>query len=297
MALIVMIMNVTPRDADALRLLARFKFITIEQAQWCVYGNHNVAQRRLQFLEHDGWLGSIPLSDDRRGKPVKLYYVACSRKNDLAKIIGLDDASGTIIQRLPENLVRLRHAVEVNQVIAVFFSACKIRGLSFSFFTEHETPTNRVSPNPLLLDEVDDPDCPGRRVSFQRDAVCCISSDQAHALFEIELDLGKEAIVTSSHRRITLSNKIRLFIQSVKQRRFLRYSTPAFFDHPFQVSRLLLITTSDQRVSNLASFCHQHNTHGLVYLATLAEITPETIFEPIWRVPDNGSLNRKKLGK
>jgi hypothetical protein len=290
-------MKVTARDRNLLRQLVSLKFLTIDQASIAVYENRNVAQRRLQMLETISLINSIPLSDGHRGQPTKLHYLNWDQRKKMVPILGQDILEGQLIRSLPENLVRVRHAMEVNQVIVCLLAGCRHQGLSFSYITEHELVADRASKSQMLMDEVEDPGCPGRVVKFRRDAIGCIASERGKALFEIELDRGNEAITTSSHRAITLGRKIQIFIQSVNLRRFERYSAAEFFGHPFKVSRLLLVTTSAERVAHIASFCLQINTHGLVYLTTLAEITPQAINAPIWRVPDNGVLAAKPLIK
>ena len=288
-------MSVTARDRELLVLVSRMRFMTIEHADTCVYDNRNVAQRRLASLASDELLRSYASPSGRKGHPTKVYYPNPKERHKIAGITGesYDEHHGR--SGPPENITAARHALEVNDVLAAMIAGAKARNYSFSFMTEHLPSSSGRRFAGALEDEVQDPANPRLSVRYQRDAVCCIGTDRGKALFEIEYDRGKEAVDSDSRRKVTIRRKIEVFLQSLKERRFERYSTPAFFNHPFKTSRMLLITTSAERVSNIASVCHQLDTHGLVYLTTMDQILPETVLGSIWVVPECGQAPVKAL--
>ena len=286
--------EITPRDVDFLRLQYRMGFMTIEQAEACVYGNRNVAQRRLSALEAEGTLFSFPLSNGRKGQPTKVYYLNHKNRQALSAILQLDLNGRNIPKTPPENTLVARHSLELNSVLASFIAGTKARSYAFDFIPEYWSGAGLVNGS-QLADEVQNPSGGPGMIHFRRDAVCCIGTQKGKALFEIEYDRGKEAISGGSSRKITVANKIAVFLQSLKEGRFERYSTPEYFNHPFKVSRLLLVTTSEERLQNIARICQELDTHGLVHLTTLDQVHPETVLGSIWRVPESGSISIRKL--
>lgn len=146
-----------------------------------------------------------------------------------------------------------------------------------------------------LTCKIRDPANRSRMVGVRRDAVCCVGVGKNKALFELEYDRGKESITSSGIRAVTLVRKISIFMQGLKEQAFQRYSTPQFFDYPFRTSRLLVITSSNERLHNLLSACHEQKTGGMVYLTTIERVTPEGVFDPIWAVPADGQVQYRAL--
>lgn len=288
--------EITDRDIKAVRLAYRFHFITIEQAATCVFGIRNVAQRRLSAIQKRGYLLSFPLSGVGRGHPTKVYYLNRKLKREIGLMLGEDLDSANIHKGPPDNTLVTRHCLELNTVLAAFVAAARSRELQFRFLTEYWSATSaqkgRVA---VLSDETRDPRNRRRRARYRRDAVCSIGTAKGQALFEIEYDRGFEVLKSQGHRKITIARKIGIFLESVKERRFERYSRPAYFNSPFSVSRLLLVTTSEQRLGNIASLCNEINSHGLVYLAVVDRLKPSTVLGPVWSVPESNTVSMKPL--
>jgi len=285
--------EVTARDLDLLRIAYQFHFITIEITKTCVFSNRNVAQRRLATIEKIGYLRSFPLSGGRRGQPTKVYYLNGRLKAELGKMLGQDLDRKNIPGKPPENAFVTRHCLELNTVLSAFIAATRKRGYSFEFLPEYwVAPSGNLG---ILADESKDPANRSRMVRYRRDAVCCVGTERGKGLFEIEYDRGQEAVQSPGLRKITVGRKIMVFLESVKERRFERYGGPVFFDHTFNVSRLLLITTSEERLNNIARFCLETGTHGLVYLTTADKIRPDLLFGAIWTVPRDGNVETRAL--
>ncbi len=284
----------TPRDVEFLSLLYRLGFMTIEHAEICVYGNHNVAQRRLSALETQGYLLSFPLSRGRKGQPTKVCFINYKARQILSEMLQQELDGRHIPRTPPENALVTWHTLELNSVLVAFIAAAKKEGYLFDFIPEYWSGAGPTNGSPLA-DEVQNPNGGRGMIRFRRDAVCCIGTQKGKALFELEYDRGKEAIIGGTYRKVTIANKNAVFLQSVKERRFERYAEPRFFNYPFKVSRLLLVTTSEERLQNIAGVCRDLETHGLVYLTTMDQVRPETVLGPIWHVPDNGNVTTRSL--
>lgn len=288
---------VTARDCKALRLVYDFRFLTIDHAQMCVYGNHNVAQRRLSVLAGEDYLLSLPVSRGLRGQPTRAYYINRRKRRAIEALLGEELLPCNIPGTLPENALVTAHLLELNTVLAAFYAGSAAQGYFFRCIPEYcamATPNGPLHP---LTCKIRDPTNGNRMVRVRRDAVCCIGVGKNKALFELEYDRGKESITTAGIRAVTLARTISIFMQGLKEQAFQRYAAPLFFDFPFRASRLLLVTTSDERVANLVTVCQEQKTAGMVYLTTAAKLTPESVFGPIWTVPADGQvLNRALVG-
>jgi hypothetical protein len=189
------------------------------------------------------------------------------------------------------------HLLELNTVLAAFLAGASARGYYFRCIPEYCAMASPHGPVHPLTSKVRDPANRSRMVTVRRDAVCCIGVGQGKALFEMEYDRGKESITTGGIRAVTMVRKISIFMQGLKEQAFQRYSASLFFDYPFRTSRLLVITSSDERLRNLLSVCQAQKTGGMVYLTTVDRVTPESVFDPIWLVPADGqTLNRALVG-
>lgn len=284
----------TPRDVDFMRLLYRLGLMTIEHAETCVYGNRNVTQRRLSVLEAQGYLLSFPLSRGRKGQPTKVCFLNHKERHVLSQMLQQELDEKNIPKKSPDNSLVAWHMIELNSVLVAFIAAAKAKGCLFDFVPEYWSGAGLAGGSPLA-DEVQNPHGGAGMIRYRRDAVCCIGTQKGKALFEIEYDRGKEAIQGTSSRKVSVANKIVVFLQSLKERRFERYAGPQFFNHPFKVSRLLLVTSSAERLQNIIAVCQELNTHGLVYLTMLEQVCPETILGCIWQVPDAGTIATRSL--
>jgi hypothetical protein len=286
---------VTERDIEAISLIYRLHFVTIELARICVYQNHNVAQRRLSLLQRSGLLLAFPLAGKGKGHPTKVYYLNPKAIRKIRELLGDELIRGNIQNSPPDNLLVARHLLELNSVLAAFIAGARAEGHELSFVPEYWV-SPKGSSRSFLAYETADPRNGARRIRSRRDAVVSVGTEKGKALFELEYDRGAEVIESKGHRKITVARKLEIFLQSIRERRFERYARPEYFGYPFRVSRLLLVTTSETRLSNIVRVSKEINTHGLVYLTTLERLNESTVFGPIWEVPDSrDSVSRKAL--
>lgn len=288
-------MSVMKRDLQALCLAYQIRFMTIDDAKVCVYGNRNVAQRRLVAVEKAGFLLSFHLTPGKKGPPTKVYYLNAKKRQELSAMIGEELDKNAIPTSPPRNMLPAVHMLDLNKVLVSFIAGAASRGFRFGFIPEYAPGCHGGGRGGLLCDKVKDPQNPRRMVDYRRDAVCCLGTDKGKALFEIEYDTGKEVLQSAGPRKVTIAKKILVFVQSVKERRFERYSSALYFDHPFKVTRLLIITNSDARARNIAALCLDLKVPGLVYVTSAEKVDPASVFGPIWLVADNDCITEKGL--
>lgn len=290
-----LITGLTHRDIRAVRLAYDLQYLTIEQATTCLFHNWNVAQRRLAKLEDCNLLVSFPMPQGDRGHPTKVYYLNRKSWRIIEPILGHTLDLANIPVAAPQNALVAQHHIELNNVLCAFISAAAIRGIVFEYIPEYRASHGHGRTNRVLDQKIWDPIKPGRLVKYRRDAVCCLGTNHGKALFEIEYDRGNEVLQGSARRKTTIARKLAVFLESLKHRHFTRYSGTEFFAHPFQVSRLLIITTAIARLNNIAELCLALNTHGLVYVTTMEQVSPSTVLGPIWVQPVDGTMAPQSL--
>jgi hypothetical protein len=287
--------GVTRRDIEAVRLAYDLQYLTIEQATMCLYQNWNVAQRRLAKLEDCRLLVSFPVPQGDRGRPAKIYFLNRKSVRTLGLRLGQELDLANIPTAKPQNAVVVQHHIELNNVICAFIAAAKQRGISFEYFPEYHASTGHGKLKRILDEKVCDPHNRRRFITYRRDAVFCFGTEAGKALFELEYDRGNEVLRGKANRKATIARKVAIFLDSLKERQFERYSTKDFFGHPFRTIRLLIVTSSPQRLRNIADLCLSLNTHGLIYLTTMDQISPANVFGPIWVQPVEWTLSYQPL--
>lgn len=287
--------GITQRDVEAVQLVYDLQYVTIEQAAECLFRNRNVSQRRLAKLEDYGLLTSFPMPDSGQGRPTKVYFVNRKARRAIEALLerALDPAN--ISTSVPQNALVAQHHIELNQVLCAFISAAATRNYSFQYIPEYRASHGHGRTTRVLDQQIRDPINRRRLVRYRRDAVCCIGTPNGKALFEVEYDRGSEVLGDSTFRKTTIARKLAIFLDSVKQKHFTRYSGRDFFHYPFHTSRLLFITNATSRLKHIAELCLSLNTYGLVYLTTVDQITASTVLGPIWVQPMNGQASVQPL--
>ena len=277
-------LHVTPRDLEALRLLYRLHFATIRQMQAAIYHNWVVSQRRLACLSKTGLINHLGVALENRGRPLRVYFLNARKRTLLSNLTGqhLDARNLEKASALEEG--RLHHLLGINTVICELYRSAKNHNLNLSFITENHR--NESSPHRLhaIEDEVTDPHQRAKTIRFRRDAVFCVETPQGKGLFELEYDRGTEVIKATRPRLISIHRKAAIFLESIRSRRFQRYGRSEYFDHPFQVSRLLFITTTRARQANIVRALSDLDTRGIIYASNQDDFAPFDLVKETWQV-------------
>ena len=85
-------------------------------------------------------------------------------------------------------------------------------------------------------------------------------------------------------RLISIHRKAAIFLESIRSRRFQRYGRSEYFDHPFQVSRLLFITTTRARQANIVRALSDLDTRGIIYASNQDDFAPFDLVKETWQV-------------
>ncbi len=275
-------LHVMPRDIQALALLYQLHLATTEQMRAAIYGNRNVAQRRMQGMEKLGLLSHLGITLENRGQPTKVYFLNRRKRSAIKNLLNQDISIRNLERGISHVESDLRHQLGMNSILATFYGSADDRKLGFRFIAEYqklETADRNVH---ATEDSVQDPMSKGRRAEFRRDAIFTLSTKRGTALFELEYDRGTEVIRSPGRRAVTLHRKIALFLQSIKEKRFKRYSRPEFFGTTFNISRLLIVTTSEERIERIHNSISDLDTRGIVMASWADRIESEGPLSNVW---------------
>ena len=278
------VLHVMPRDIEALRLLFELHFATIDCMQHAIYQNRNIAQRRLSGMAKMGLLNHIGIALESRGQPTKAYFLNRAKRKELNQALGFNLSPRNLetLGKLQET--DLRHQLALNSFLARLYGNTKHIGIRFRFIGEyHQQETGNRSFH-AIEDEVRDPMAKGKQIRFRRDSVFCLENQRGSALFELEYDRGTEVLKSPRRRSVTLHRKVAIFLQSIQEKRFQRYSSPQFFNQPFNISRLLVVTTTNRRLENLIQALSDLDMRGIVLLTSEERIGTKDPLGEIWTV-------------
>ena len=290
------ILRVMPRDIEALSLLYQFHFATIDDMKLAIYKNWNVAQRRLQGLAKLGLIRELGITLENRGRPTKVFFLNRAKRGQLSKTLNqelsirnLESASGLQDQNL-------RHHLGINSLLCRLIGNCTNQKVQVRFIGEyHRTETGEMNRH-AIEDEVRDPLAKGKQVRYRRDAIIKLSTQRGSALFELEYDRGTEVLKSPSRRTVTLHRKVAIFLQSIKEKRFQRYCRPEFFNSRFNVSRLLLVTTTEARLRNFIDSISDLNTQGIVLATSEERLSQQSLLSKAWfAMNQSGQAEQRSL--
>ena len=251
-------MQLTPRDAEILRLLQRNRFLRSNQLAALIDGSRQQLLRRLQSLYHHGFV-ERPVSQidyyQRGGSQSMVYGLANRGAAHLARADGHD------VPRLDWNArnrhttrLFLEHALMISEIIVSLELAVRsIPGVRILYHGESprwKVPLRGSAP-----------------VTVIPDAMFSVQHDTDTILFALEADRGTMPVQSANRLRSSIARKLTAYEASWRGN---------IFRQRFGATRvqILTITTSAARLASITEHARSHvSAAGLFHFATLAELT------------------------
>lgn len=251
------------RDLDILHALHTYRFLTAPQITSLFFGSKKRAYARLHKLYHHRLINRhfLGMYVDKMNTPM-----VCVLDKAGAELLrterGFNIRWYKSITAKPLATLFLRHALEVNDVRIAVERACQQQGTTLlKWLSEYDLKTNydRVT----IADEVSRAVIP--------DGYCALKTKQGITHLFWEIDRGTE-------RSAVFKHKILAYLAYAKSDLALkRFGTQQF--------RVLTVTKTLQRATNLRAATEKVQGKSRFWFATLTDVTPEKVLtEPIWSV-------------
>ena len=251
-------MELTPRDAEILRLLLRHRFLRSRHLVALIGGSRQRLLRRLQSLYHHGFV-ERPLAQIeyyQRGGSQSMVYGLANR--GAAHLVRGD---GNSVSRLDWNArnrhttrLFLEHALLISEIIvSLKLAARSIPGVHI--LHHDETPKWKV---PLRG---------SAPVTVIPDAMFSIQHNGDTILFALEADRGTMPVQSANRSRSSIARKLTAYEASWRGN---------IFRQRFGATRvqILTITTSAARLASITEHARSHvSAAGLFHFASLAQLT------------------------
>ncbi len=250
-------MELTPRDAEILRLVQRHRFLRSHQLGALIGGSRQQLLRRLQSLYHHGFV-ERPLSQidyyQRGGSQSMVYGLANRGASHLAR------AYGRSIPRMDFNArnrhttrLFLEHALMISEIIVALELAARsipgVRILHHGESSKWKIPMRGSAP-----------------VTVIPDALFSIELNGNSILFALEADRGTMPVQSANRLRSSIARKLTAYEASWRGN---------IFRQRFGATRvqILTITTSAARLASITEHARsQVSAAGLFHFATLAQL-------------------------
>ena len=258
--------QLTPRDLDVIRLVARHRFLTSPQICSVVDGAKGQILRRLQFLYHAGYLDRPRCQLDyyhSGGSKVMVYGLASRGAGLMRQKFDLPfsrmdwDTRKSRIGR-----IFLQHAVMTAGIVIAFELAALASGGRVKFINPDDD-REATSPNPFkLLWQRWKTSLGGKRLALIPDAAFLLEypdepEGRNRRLCLIEADRGTMPLRRSRGSASCIEGKLQLYTQLWKSGQLAQVSGA----HRVQV---WIVTTSAERVANMeAAFAKLPSGRGL----------------------------------
>lgn len=267
-------MKLTARDCELFDLLACCQFLTSTQATWACFESGKTERRRVGMYIKEGYFASFssPYSF-KQGRPEQIIHLSPKRLDEVLSVIGNGLTRADVVTRLPKESSLLFHLLSINDFRASLHRVCRDNGLGYEFIAEYEKGHSNNLERCLL-----------QGAGHVPDAVFTLKSKEGkQSLFFLELDLGNEPIARSTRYGSDITSKFEAYQQCYVSRDFQEYNNR--FSYTFKGFRVLVVTSSVRRLTNIAEKEDSKRIKGLVWLTTRDQIRPESLFSPIWTAP------------
>ena len=258
-------LRLTDRDKEIIRAVHEFRVLRQSQIQVLFFGSRQTAQLRLSKLYHNRYL-------DRRAVRVlggaassPLLYILDERGAEVLRSeFGMDVRSPKKDKRLGVKF--LEHTIDINTVRVAITVACREHGYEIANW--HDDMTLSAD-----YDRVSIPTSRGgsRTVPVTPDSYFSVRVPRGVTHFFLELDRGTMELRRFRRKIVT----------------YLHYYASGGYERRYRTRslRVLTVTTTQARLTNLKKTTREAGGHEPFYFTTLDQVAPGTVLhEPIWQV-------------
>lgn len=275
----------TPRDLELLLSVYKYRYLSTTQVQALHFLSAQTAARRLRLLSRAGYLADFraPGVDER------LVTLAAKGAEAVAAQLLVPLSALDWAKRRPEphDHYFLRHFLAASDFRIALTQACaEVPDLALlGFLPEHlgrKTPSGSVAK--YIRDVVADIESPGRRHAHTPDGVFALARGGKAALFFLEVDRGTEVLSDPGKGFL---KAIRFYVAYLQGDTYQRYREDFRVAEPFRAFRVLIVTTSSERLSHMRAVggalpVEPAHAKRFIWLTTEAEVTPATVLTSIW---------------
>ena len=283
------------RDVLVILDVYKFRYLSTSQVQTLHFPSRQTANRRLCVLIAEGYIKDYkaPAIADRlfhlTPKGAEMVASALQVPSETLRFRRIADAA--------KDYYFLKHFLALNDFrIALTLGLKAQTELSLlGFIPEYYgEKTDQGGAVKYIKDYVCDIKDPEQRLLFTPDAVFALEKGGNPALFFVEIDRGTEIL---SHCEKGFLKAIHFYYNYYISGKSQRY-TSDFKCQPFKGFRVLFVTTTETRLSNMRTAATQLNQQEtrFIWLTTADQVSPTSIFQPIWRSLDETDTKHYRLG-
>lgn len=287
--------KITTRDIKVILDVYKFRYLSTTQVQTLHFPSRQTANRRLRLLMEAGYVKGYqaPSIEDR------IFYLTPKGASLVADTlqVPVEALRFRRIADAAKDYYFLKHFLQINDFrISLTLSLKTQSELSLLGFIpeSYGEKTEGGGVVKYIRDFVCDIKDPQQRINFTPDAVFALEKGKNAALFFLEIDRGTEILSdpekgflksVTFYYNYFISNKYQRYIEDFKCESFRGF-------------RVLFVTTTEARLSNMRAAASDANLKEtrFIWLTTVSQIRPETIFQPIWRSLDEKEKAPYRIG-
>lgn len=290
--------KITDRDLRVVDTVYRYKYMTGTQIQRLHFPSETTRNRRLRRLTDEGLLEAFQILNI----PERLFKLSRDGGTLVAGRLGiaLEDLLWNPSTKKPKDYYFMRHLLGINDFRITLELACTEGTPDLRGFIPEYYGTKKQSGKVIkyVRDVTFGITDPHEHIPHTPDAVFCLEKEGRPALFFLEIDRGTEVL---SNPQKGVLKMIRFYLGYLAGGGYTGYSEDFKTEEPFSTFRALIVTSSKKRAQNMreaATSLPQQMQRGLkaIWCAATDEITPTSVFTPVWRSLDPGDDNRYTIG-
>jgi biotin operon repressor len=288
------IQKISKEDLNLLLLLADNLVLLNEQiAQLNGIGKRAV-QKRINKLNQKGFI-HIRTRNYKMGKGRAEFISSLSVKGtNLLKNENLIDNNILLERFLFNKIYNFEHELLVNWFrIYLNLLPIKITDLGVDFISA-TIPFLPLKSNglPLISESFKQDDLP---INFTPDGVFSIINKEKNKslLFFLEVDMGTESLNSSSSNSNNIATKIKNYRAYFKSQKYKRYEKR--WDTKFKGFRLLFLTNSVKRKTNISNFVSADNSSDFIWIANQYDLFEKGLGGKIWARGGSASRSHESI--
>lgn len=242
----------TERDHEVLLSLLKYRYLSTSQLERLHFPSAQTAARRIRLLATGGFVSAFrPLASQDR-------LVALAKRG--AEVVAerlevpLDQLGWDGRREKPKDYLFLQHFLAASDFRISLSKSCDGSDVRLlGFLPEHLVePAPKGSVQKYIREAIADATDHRAKISHTPDAVFALERAGTPALFFLEIDRGTE--VLSNPSRGVLKS-VRFYLSLLVSDAYQRYQADFGVTSPFRAFRVLIVTTSADRLSNMRSTC------------------------------------------
>ena len=270
--------RVTGRDLTLLRMLAKYRYLTVSQVQQSFFPSEQTVRRRLRLLDRYDLVTVFRV----HGYPERLVGLGKAGPELLGKM-------RRSISSPPTDHYFIRHMVGLNAFWMGLEKTCSdTTGLDLLGFIS-DSAGERTRDGLVRRQLRQDLEVEGVRMGHTPDGVFALKQSQSAALFFLEIDRGTEVIGRVDRG---VGKICQFYLAFLLSGAYTKNQERFGVSRPFRGFRALLVTTSGRRIQNIREMARglspgEPQAKRFIWLSTEAQVQKEGPLEPIWTSLDS----------